>query len=475
MKHIRYYIIGCCLSTLSICASAQETSRSAYFLDGYSFRHELNPAFGGERNYISIPALGNFNIGAMSNVGVNTFLYKMPDGGLTTFMNKNVSADEFLSKIHGKNKITFNNNITLLSAGFKAWGGFNTVSIGTRMDVGVNIPKGLLKFMKLGQTGPDTHYNFKDLTVDANALAEIALGHSRAINEKITVGAKVKFLLGLGNVYAKIDNMDVMMSDNQWVIKGNGQLNMSAGSGLYVPSKQESGATYDRPEQASEIDWDDIDYDSFGMTGFGMGLDLGVTYQLLPELQLSAAVRDLGFMSWSNTVKGRMPGKTWTFDGFTDVALDSNQPGYDDNKLDEQLDNMWDDLQDVINFHKTSESATRTTALAATVHLGAEYTMPFYNKLTGGFLFTSRFNGPFTWCEGRLSANVKPVKWFDASISYGLSTFGSSFGWMINFHPRRFNIFIGSDHQFFKITPQFLPVGKASMAFNMGINYTFGS
>ena len=76
---------GCALT-----ASAQEASRTAYFMDGYSFRHELNPAFMGERNYVSIPALGNLDIALFSNVGVNTFLYKMPAGSpykLTTFMS----------------------------------------------------------------------------------------------------------------------------------------------------------------------------------------------------------------------------------------------------------------------------------------------------------------------------------------------------------------------------------------------------
>ena len=57
-------------------AAAQEAPRTAYFLDGYSYRHELNPAFAGERNYISIPVLANMDMSLFSNVGVNPFLYK---------------------------------------------------------------------------------------------------------------------------------------------------------------------------------------------------------------------------------------------------------------------------------------------------------------------------------------------------------------------------------------------------------------
>ena len=54
--------------------NAQEANRSGYFLDGYTFRHAINPAFAPERNYVSIPVLGNFGVSAMSNVGVSTFI-----------------------------------------------------------------------------------------------------------------------------------------------------------------------------------------------------------------------------------------------------------------------------------------------------------------------------------------------------------------------------------------------------------------
>lgn len=60
----------------ALMGSAQDANRSGYFLDGYTFRHNINPAFAPERNYISIPVIGNFGVSAMSNIGVNTFLYK---------------------------------------------------------------------------------------------------------------------------------------------------------------------------------------------------------------------------------------------------------------------------------------------------------------------------------------------------------------------------------------------------------------
>ena len=459
-------------------AAAQQTSNSGYFMDGYSYRHELNPAFLGERNYIAIPAIGNLNVGAYSNVGLKTFLYEMPAGSkykYTTFMSPTVDANRFLGKLNDDNHINFGADITVLSAGFKAFNGFNTVSIGMRTQGGVSLPKDFFRFMKLGQTSGDTHYNFKDLAVDANAYAEIALGHGRKINDKLDVGAKLKFLLGVGNVSAKINNMEVNMGENQWLIKANGELKGAAGSGLRVPTKQETGADYDKPSEADLIDWGEIDYDNFGLSGFGLGLDLGATYRLLPELQLSASLTDIGFISWSHAVKGATGKNEWTFDGFDNIALDSDQPDYEENKIEEQFDNMWKDIQDVVNFHRTETDGSYTKALHATMRLGAEYTAPFYTNLTGGFLFSHCFGGISSWTEGRFYANVKPLKWLDGSVNYGYSTYGSSFGWMLNFHPRGFNFFIGSDHQFFKVNKQFIPMGNATANLTFGFNVTFGS
>ena len=130
--------------------------------------------------------MGNINAGLFSNVGVNTFLYKTQPGSqykLTTFMSPTVDAATFLNKLGKNNHINANLDLTIMSAGFKAFKGYNTISIGIKTDVGVNLPKDLFSFMKLGQTGPDTRYHFDDIQAQANAAAEIALGHSHKIND----------------------------------------------------------------------------------------------------------------------------------------------------------------------------------------------------------------------------------------------------------------------------------------------------
>ena len=479
MKSIRQYMIAGLIVAGAFVGSAQEASRSGYFLEGYNFRHQLNPAFAPENNYVAIPVLGNLGIGLSSNVGVSTFIYKKTDGQLTTFMNSSVGNDEFLNKLQKNNHVSANLNMTLFSFGFRAFSGYNTVTVSTRAEIGVNLPKDLFSFMKLGMTGPSTAYSFENVRVRANAYAEVALGHQHKINNELAVGAKVKLLFGLGHADARIKTMDVHMGDEYWSVRAQGELNIAAGSGLYVPTNQESGIDLDKPDQYNQIDYDGISYDKFGLAGFGMGFDLGATYdmhQYVDGLTLSMALTDMGFINWNNNQHAVTPDTQWRFDGFDNVAIDSDQPDYEQNKLEEQIDGIFDDLKDCANFERAANNGkSRTTALAATLAIGAEYKMPFYKKLTGGFLFSQRMGGCFSFTEGRFFANVKPVNWFDCSINYGAGTFGSSFGWMVNFHPKGFTFFIGSDHQFFKITPQFVPVSNANANINVGFSVNFGA
>lgn len=475
MKHTIYKVMAAvAVAMAAFTATAQEALRSAYFLPGYNFRHELNPALAPERGYLALPALGGINVGLNSNIGLSTFLYPIGGGKLTTFMSPTVGTDQFLDKLKDRNHFTQSFGVNILSLGFRGFGGYNTLGISVRQTASVVIPKDMFAFMKRGMTGASTHYNFKDLGVNGNVIGEIALGHSRRITKDLRVGAKVKVLLGGANVNAKISDMDITLSDQIWQIRAQGEMSVAAGKGLRVPTKYELGKEPASSPDANMVEWGDIDYDSFGLSGFGLGFDFGATYQLLPELELSAAVLDLGMMTWNNVVKAQTPATTWSFEGFKDIAVDSSDPNYEENKLGNQFENIGDDLEDCTNFRRTETGAKRTSGLGTTVSLGAAYTLPVWKGLVGGLLLTQRIDGMYSWTEGRVSANLIPCGWFDLSANYALSSFGSSLGWIINFHPAGFNIFIGSDYQFYKVTEQYIPVGNVNANLQFGINFTFG-
>lgn len=471
-------------------SATAQTSRSAYFLEGTTYRHELNPAFMGERGYFSFPALGNLGFGVQSTAGIGSFIYQLPDGNLTTFMHESVSGKDFVNGLPNRLKMGGGLNENIFSLGFHAWGGFNTLGIAIKSDNRISLPSSLFEFMKLGiASEAGSRYDVDGISLLSSNYAELALGHSREINENLTVGAKVKALVGLAKANLHIDKMTITASQDHWSITPQGAEMYVSGKGLIVPTKQETGNyqkdDYEldsegnrteqlKPGSGNQIDYDGVDFDdkNIGPTGFGMAVDLGAVYQF-NDWKFSAALLDLGFIGWKNTVKGVMD-KTFEFGGFENIAV-KDQDGKP-NSLENQGDALADDLKDMAKFTREGEGMKHTTALAATLNFGAQYTLPAYDRLNFGLLSTTRLQGKHTWTEARLSANVAPLSGFEASVNYALSNFGSAAGLMLNFHPRGFNFFLAADVPLGKLEPAyFAPIGRAGLNVNLGINFTFGA
>lgn len=467
-------IIVVVLASLAISTTtAQNQLHSSYFTEGSNFRHQLNPAFAPNRGYFSMPILGNMNIGLQSTIGVSNFIYKTENGGLTTFMNSSVNADEFLGDLKDRNRINMNLDMNILSFGFRAFKGYNTFTVNLRNNIRMNLPKDLFAFMKQGMSSERTVYELDNMGLSMTSFAEVGLGHTHRINDKWVVGGKLKILLGLAKADMKIDHMKMTMAEDEWAIEGDGEMNVAV-KGLEIPSKAEAGEELDKPDAGNQIAWDEMDFDSFGLSGGGAAIDLGVTWKVREDLELSAAILDFGFIKWNNNTSARMGMEPWSFKGFNDIAVNPDEDSKNQYELEDQLEDMGDDLEECVNFSKVGEAGSRTTMLGATLNLGAQYTLPQYKGLRFGFLSSTYINGAYSWSEGRFSANLTPCKWFDASINYAISSFGSSFGWLISIHPKGFGLFIGSDHQFFKVTPQFVPVHHATANFNFGISFPLG-
>lgn len=457
MKNLNKYLAVAVMVGAATGVSAQALN-SGYFLDGYLFKHQLNPALESDKAYFSIPVLGNINIGTRGNIGLGNFLYPTANGGLTTFMNSSISAEEFLNGLSTNNKLAMNLDMSILSAGFRAWGGFNTIDIGLRSHTALNIPKDMLEFMKVGQSGPTTVYDMGDMGMSSANYVEVALGHSRQITDKLRVGAKVKFLLGGMYADMSLKNTHVTLSENEWIVSANGEMNIAA-KGMTVPEKD-----------GGLVDFDNIEYDSPGLSGFGLGIDLGATYEVIDNLTVSAAIKDLGFIGWSNNTYASTNNEAWRFDGFENLTFSDDK---EEDKLENQLDALGDEFEDYANLHRRSTGEKLSKALAATLVVGAEYALPMYDKLSFGLLSTTRFNGPYTWSEGRLSANVSPLSWLEGGVNVAVSSFGTSAGWILNLHPKGFSIFLGMDCLVGKVNPQFIPVNNANASFSCGFNVTF--
>jgi len=451
------------------CSAAAQTINSAYFTEDYKFRHMLNPAFGNEQNYVSIPALGNISVNTHGNFGYRDVIMSNPmypslsDKKMTTFLNPYISAEDALSSFStGNNRITGDVSLTILSAGFKAFGGYNTIEINSRTTTGVSLPYELFEFAK--NTGNHS-YDIGDINAHAQSFAEIAFGHSRQINDKLRLGAKLKVLVGLGRADVKMRNMKAdLTAEDKWTITGEATADVSMKGFSYVSEEKEynieGSGTYERVN--------DVDLDGVGVGGFGMAIDLGGVYEINEDWTVSASVLDLGFISWTNDMLAENRSKSFVFNGFHDVSVTSDRG----EEIDTKVDRYGDQLADFANLTDMGDKGGRSTGIGATINVGAEYTLPVYRKVSFGALCTSRINGAYSWTEGRLSANYAPLNWLDGGVSFAVNSFTTSMGWVLNLHPKGYNFFIGMDHILGKTSKEMIPL-SSNASLTVGMNITW--
>ena len=451
------------------CSAAAQTINSAYFTEDYKFRHMLNPAFGNEQNYVSIPALGNISVNTHGNFGYQDVIMSNPmypslsSKKMTTFMNPYISAEDALSGFStGNNRITGDVSLTILSAGFKAFGGYNTIEINSRTTTGVSLPYELFEFAK--NTGNHS-YNIGDINAHAQSFAEIAFGHSRQINDKLRLGAKLKVLVGLGRADVKMRNMKAdLTAEDKWTITGEATADVSMKGFSYVSEEKkyniEGSGTYERVN--------DVDLDGVGVGGFGMAIDLGGVYEINEDWTVSASVLDLGFISWTNDMLAENRSKSFVFNGFHDVSVTSDRG----EEIDTKVDRYGDQLADFANLTDMGDKGGRSTGIGATINVGAEYTLPVYRKVSFGALCTSRINGAYSWTEGRLSANYAPLNWLDGGVSFAVNSFTTNMGWVLNLHPKGYNFFIGMDHILGKTSKEMIPL-SSNASLTVGMNITW--
>lgn len=388
---------------------------SAYFMENATLRPSMNPALRTPKGYINVPVIGSTSVYVFSNsLNLESLLYPNPHGrGVVTFLDNSVDAGHFLCKLHGDNKLDGDVKIGILGAGFWIGKGFWTIDLNLNASVDANLPKEFFRFAKLGSGTEGASYAMRDLSAYMDAMAELGVGYSYQIDKRWTVGGRIKLLSGLARGNMHFSKFDIVMNGDQWEIDANGTLDIS------LP-----GVRYSTRDDSDNIDLKSLQARGGRMIGFGMGFDLGGEYKVSKKFTLSAALVNLGFMSWpaANTVSGNNRSE-YIFEGFNIVnGVDQNKNNFDD------LTNF----SDLVRFEVTP-SRHRTRRLAATVNIGAQYTLK-EKHLTFGILSSTFIRPSATITEITFVANYHPTEWFSGSLSYSVVQSGvHAFGIAVNF------------------------------------------
>ncbi len=430
-------------------AGAAAQNPTAYFMEGSTFRTQFNPAFAPLRGYVNIPFVGSIQAGITNNLPLSKLLYPR-DGRLVTLLDPSVSADEALAGLKTDNLLGTEVRMSLIGFGkfTKNHKNFWSFDLNLRTNAEFNVPGALFEFIKRGDEG-----SIRNLGLEAEMYADAGVSYSLPLlGDKLYVGAKAKFIVGLARAKVNFDRMDITLHDNRWAVEAQGSIEANI-PGAEVNYRYDD---YGQPYFES----DDIEINKIKPAGYGFAVDLGATYEILPGLQASLAVTDLGFINWSKT--STVAGRAETSIEYTGIMIENGETS-------STPDFSLDDLKQF----RPIEAKGSVRALQASVNAGLGYFM-WDHRVGFGLLYQARFREFKTLHSVTGSINFSPIRWFTLSGSYTAGSGMGAFGLALNLCPGWINFFVGTDLVATRFTPQFIPVKQKSMNVTFGLGIPLG-
>lgn len=269
--------------------------------------------------FFGVPLLS----GISANVGSTGFdaysLFADNDVDFTTKVKNAVAAT------NSNDYVTANQQLEIFTAGFRVGGeeSKSYISFGMyqELDSFIYIPTDLAILALYGNKDYiGKYFDLGDLNVKAELLSVFHVGFNKQINEKLILGVR-------GKIYSSIFNGTSTHNSGYFIttqgenliydqtISSGLELNTS-GIAKYLDENYDGDIASDMRE--------DISQRAFFGGNLGLGLDLGLTYYPKRNIQITASLVDIGYISHSKDVE------TYTLKGeyhFKGVIPDFNSPG----------------------------------------------------------------------------------------------------------------------------------------------------
>lgn len=414
---LRSIFVGILLACTAL-VSAQQVN-TLYFLENAPMRHTINPAFQPVSNfYLTLPVVGYTSLWVGTNGwNMSDFIFKDKQGNTITPLHPNAPAN-WLE--HQPKKFAFDMDLhtNILGFGFRIKeNSYLHINVSERISAGVNFSSSIFG---INHISDGVVLDSVALGVNALAYTEFALGFSHNITRKWTVGGKIKVLVGQADAAVNFDNLAFTTSLDSLRMTGNGTMRMAAPLNWSTfPTTQEELADYDVAELFSNYNGDIMHQvkEAIKPAGMGVAFDLGVTYKPINNLQITAAVTDLGFIRWNHYAKATADVDA-TFKG---IDLDYSEYGsinhFDDDKLVDDVTNELEGYLDEIKVNDIEKGFPYINMLTANLNVGIDANF-WKNRVGVGVYSHTRFFNSYITEEVTFGAALRPVNWFNLAASY---------------------------------------------------------
>ena len=316
--------------------------------------NQINPVFMPRSKItIGLPLISSDYVSVSTPASLNDFFTRSADDSLR------IDEQKVIDAFNKSGKFDFEGNIGLLFLGLRTKTGFFSLSLNSRVDAGFTLPGSLVEFAfrGSGDTGTPASIRISEINLQTVWFNEIAVGYSRELNSKITVGGKLKYLQGIGTISVEglngyiessIDSMHISM--DPWSVHTAGQ--------EFLKSAFPSANT---------------DYFLFQNGNKGWGIDVGVEYKFMDNLLLSASILDVGKITWKEDTKSYLFDEVkYTFEGFDLLELledDENDPN-SQSTIEDEIDSLGSLFEP-----EEVEGTIFSTPLSGKFYAGGRYTL----------------------------------------------------------------------------------------------------
>ena len=438
---------------MTVSVSAQQVT-TLYFLENAPMRHTINPAFQPVSNgYINFTPLGWMSFGVGNNsLTMSDVLFVDPTTGKTiTPLHPNADRQAFLKQLRSMTMVNGEGNLGMINMGFRIKEkGYLTLGVNIRFNGGVTVPKSIFDFALGGGmkdlTGVNT-IGLGGLGAGATVYTEISGGYSKRVNDEWTVGGKLKLLLGQAYAGLNTKNLKIDASTDEWHVYGDLGLDIAGPiNGAYL-------STYLNGKNINEVveGFKDGSFDTKQLvdmnnwkglltpSGYGAAIDFGFAWKPIENLQISAALTDLGFIYWTGNNKYTMSVDT-TFVGAG--TIDYSDPAYRDASGNFStsilMDTVTTRLQGLLNGVRIANSASSGFARMTSARLNVGLDANFWdNRIGVGIVSATRLYNARLYEEVTLGLAFRPANWFQIAATYSLMNNGkySNIGAGIGFMP----------------------------------------
>lgn len=431
------------LSIVVSTAFAQQVA-TLYFLENAPMRHIVNPAFQPVSDgYVAITPLGYTSLWVGNNsVTMSDIIFKK-HGMTVTAVHPDANPRDLLRAIRGTTSFDTDMTLNILSFGWrnkKDQNGYIHIGIQERIEAGVGMPKEYFDFLLGGGMHNllgNNHYDLRTTGFRMSAYTEISGGYSYQLNDEWTIGGKLKFLLGIAYADMKNNKLVLDASVDGWHLYGNGSITIAAPINYGVLPDPISYDAIKNIKVQDLIDGRSIT-DFLTPSGYGAAIDFGFAYKPHPQVQITAAINDLGFIVW-NTGSDYRTRIDSTFTGvnglnYSDYSNVGNGHKFDSNKLKDDVVNSLEKFAQSITSDPARVGFTRM--LSAKLNVGVDAN--FCDNIIGlGILSKTRLFNNRLYEEVTLGFAVRPVNWFNMALSYSLVQNGkySNIGAGLSFMP----------------------------------------